>query len=178
MARSVQTMIRSEWRPGPQEAWTGQVFVSVTDFTSSRVLDLPGIAWAGYGLRRGWATLDGAVGMWLWAKPTERRTGSVSVWTSAPALSGFVRWAPHVRIMKRYRTRGRITAHSWHADEFDRCLIWRAAVERLSTHSAGAGHGPGDQFGEVVESNHEHGTQCANRRCECRYRGIDRHRNG
>jgi hypothetical protein len=131
-------MIRSEWRPGPQAAWTGQVFVSVTDFASSRVRDLPGIALAGYELRRGWSTLDGAVGMWLWAKPSERRTGSVSVWTSAAALSGFVRWAPHVRIMKKYRTRGRIAAHSWHAAEFDRGSIWRAALERLTP--AGAGH--------------------------------------
>ncbi|ALG15399.1 hypothetical protein [Kibdelosporangium phytohabitans] len=125
-------MIRSHWRAGPQEAWTGQVFVSVTDFTSSRVLDLPGIALAGYGLRRGWATLDGAVGMWLWTKPARRRSGSVSVWTSAAALSGFVRWPPHVRIMKKYRTRGRIAAHNWHADEFDQGLVWRAALARLN----------------------------------------------
>jgi hypothetical protein len=127
-------MIRSEWQPGPQAAWTGQVFVSVTDFTSSRMWDMPGIARAGYGLRRGWSTLDGAVGMWLWARPWERRTGSISVWTSAAALSGFVRWAPHVRIMKKYRTRGQITAHSWHAAEFDHVSIWRAARERLSGH--------------------------------------------
>jgi hypothetical protein len=128
-------MMRSEWQPGPDEAWTDQVFVSVTDFTSSRVLDLPGIALAGYLLRRGWPTLDGAVGMWLWAKPSERRSGSVSVWTSPAALSCFVRWPPHVRIMKKYRTRGRITAHNWYIDQFDRGSIWRAAVERLSTHS-------------------------------------------
>lgn len=128
-------MIRSGWRPGPREAWPGEVFVSVTDFTSDRVLDLPGIALAGHRLRRGWSTLDGAVGMWLWARPSERRCGSVSVWTSAAALSGFVRWAPHVRIMKKYRTRGRITVHGWHTAEFDRGTVWHAAMERLATHS-------------------------------------------
>lgn len=125
-------MMRSQWQPGPQQAWTGQVFVSVTDFTSDRALDLPGIAVAGYGLRRAWSTLDGAVGMWLWASPAQRRSGSVSVWTDAAALSGFVRWPPHVRIMRKYRTRGRITAHGWRADEFDRGSVWRAALERLA----------------------------------------------
>jgi hypothetical protein len=137
MARTFLVMIRSEWRPGPQAAWTGPVFVSVTDFTSSRAWDLPGIARAGYSLRRAWPTLDGAVGMWLWAKPMERRTGSISVWTSEEALLGFVRWPPHVQIMKKYRTRGRITAHSWHSAEFDRGEIWRAAQDRLTARVSG-----------------------------------------
>jgi hypothetical protein len=124
-------MLRSEWRPGPQAGVDGPLFVSVTDFTGHAFLDLPGIARAGYGLRRAWPQLDGAVGMWLWAMPAARRSGSVSIWTSEAALDSFVRWPPHVAIMRKYRSRGRIRVHSWKIDEFDLPVVWRQARRTL-----------------------------------------------
>lgn len=108
------------------------MLVSVTDFTAESLLDLPGIAHAGYRLRRDWPELEGAVGMWLWSSPLERRTGSVSVWTGETALRGFVKWPLHVEIMHKYRRRGSIRATTWTAERSDRGEVWRAARRHLT----------------------------------------------
>ncbi|WP_081438463.1 hypothetical protein [Pseudofrankia asymbiotica] len=115
---------------------SGPVLVSVTDFTSARSRSLPGIARAGFGLRRSWPRLDGAVGLWLWAEPLARRTGAVSVWTDEEALRGFARWPPHTTIMRRYRGRGQVRAMTWEAHRFDEAEVWRQAYRWLtrSTH--------------------------------------------
>jgi hypothetical protein len=41
----------------------------------------------------------------------------------------FVRWAPHVEIMRRYRRRGSITAVSWQAERFNPAEAWGKAKE-------------------------------------------------
>ncbi|MBC6463927.1 hypothetical protein HKK74_00215 [Actinomadura alba] len=124
-------MLRSPWRAGPAAQADGPVLVSVTDFTARRLLDLPGIARAGYRLRRDWPELEGAVGMWLWTSPLERRTGSVSVWTDEKALRGFVKSPLHVDIMRKYRRRGSIRAMTWPAERSDLAEVWRASRRRL-----------------------------------------------
>lgn len=119
-------MLRSRWCRGPAGGHlgdrdavndadsgmhgrrSGPLIVSVTDFTSDAYRDLPGIARRGFALQRHWPRLDGAVGMWLWALPSARRCGSVSVWTGRRALTGFVRLPEHVAIMDEYRGRGTI----------------------------------------------------------------------
>ncbi|MFB4308058.1 hypothetical protein [Actinomadura sp. GTD37] len=110
--------LTTPWRAGAVRA-SGPVLVSVTDFTCADPLDLPRIFRAGMALRRSWPDLDGAVGLWLWAEPLRRRCGSVSVWTGDAALRGFVAWPPHVEIMRRFRGRGTIRAHTWEAERFD-----------------------------------------------------------
>jgi hypothetical protein len=122
---------RAPWKAGP-EAGEGAVFVSVTDFRVRRYRDLPRVWLAGLRLRRAWPQMPGAVGLWLWAEPARRRGGSVSVWRSAGDLDAFVRWPPHVEVMRRFRPVGRIVADSWQAPRFDRREIWARAREALA----------------------------------------------
>lgn len=124
-------MLRSQWRPGPAADKDGPVLVSVTDFTFTKRLDLPGIARAAIGLRRTWPALDGAVGLWLWTAPRSRRCGAVSVWTGEEALHGFVARPDHVAIMRKYRTRGVAKATTWVSPGLDETAIWRDAYRVL-----------------------------------------------
>ncbi|WP_199747592.1 hypothetical protein [Actinomadura sp. WAC 06369] len=133
--------VRTRWLAGPAAA-PGPVLVSVTDFTCARARDLPGVARAGMALRRSWPELPGAVGLWLWSLPLERRSGSVSVWTDEAALRGFVRLPEHVAIMRRYRGRGEIRAVTWEADAFDRAATWERAARFLDLPEAAPRRGP------------------------------------
>ncbi|MGO4747504.1 hypothetical protein AB4212_02480 [Streptomyces sp. 2MCAF27] len=124
------------------------MLVSVTDFTFTKRLDLPGIARAARGLRRTWPALDGAVGLWLWMAPRARRCGAVSVWTGEEALHGFVARPDHVAIMRKYRTRGVAKATTWVSPELDETAIWRDAYRVLSSSPADANAGAAPHTGE------------------------------
>ncbi len=122
-------MIWSRWTKGPDEsAQSSNVFVSVTRFTASRKLLLPGIALRGLALKRRWHELPGAIGMWLWVDIGERSSGSVSVWRSENDMRNFVRWKPHVETVKRYRSSGVMTSTTWIAPKFRRAVIQRQAA--------------------------------------------------
>ena len=121
-----------QWTAGPCTAADEPVLVSVTDFHVARVRDLPAVWAEGLRLRRAWPAMPGAVGMWLWAKPLRRRSGSVSVWRSEEDLRRFVRWPRHVAIMHRYREFGELASCTWPAERFDRAQIWGDARRRLA----------------------------------------------
>jgi hypothetical protein len=126
----VTTMVRIPWQAGPAENTAGPVLVSFTNFTPHRRTDWPGITRAGLRLRRSWPQMKGAVGMWLWADSTLRQGGgSLSIWESEEDLMAFVRWAPHVAIMHRYRERGSIMAVDWQAERFEPSAAWGKAKE-------------------------------------------------
>ncbi|MGW0806783.1 hypothetical protein [Nonomuraea sp. NPDC002799] len=99
----------------------------MTAFRAGTGRDLPGIFRSGSTLRRAWPRLDGAVGMWLWARPLERRCGSVSVWRDEEALHRFVAWPEHVAIVRRYRGRGQLTSTTWQAARCEPAAIWAEA---------------------------------------------------
>ncbi len=120
-------MVRSSWTPGPEHGRGGPVLVSVTDFRLDRALDLPGVHRAGRRLGKGWPELEGAYGMWLWARPFARRCGAVAVWRDEAALHRFIAWRPHVEIMRAYRERGTLTSTTWRADAFDPARTWARA---------------------------------------------------
>jgi hypothetical protein len=122
-------VLRTGWRPGP--ATGDRVLVAVTDFRADRRRDLPAVARAGLDLARGWPELPGAVGMWLWALPWGGRSGSVSVWESEEALAAFVRWPPHVRVVRRFHGSGTLRGNRWWMPSFDREQVWREARELL-----------------------------------------------
>jgi hypothetical protein len=123
----------AQWTEGPFTATDEPVLVSVTDFRIARGRDLAA-AWAeGLRLRRAWPAMPGAVGLWLWAKPISKRSGSVSVWRSEDDLRSFVRWPRHVAIMRRYREAGDLTSWTWLAERFDAAQIWSAARRQLTT---------------------------------------------
>jgi hypothetical protein len=110
--------MRMRFRPGPASPAAGPVVVSYTEFTPRHLRDVPGIAWAGLGLRRGWWALPGAIGVVLYVDVRARRGGSLSVWTNAEDLRHFVALPRHVAIMRRYRTRGTVHATTWTAEDF------------------------------------------------------------
>jgi len=109
-------MLWSKWKAGPQADVSGRVLVSFTDFTANGFLDLPGAVRAGFALRAAWPRMPGAVGMWLWTAPLQKRCGSLSVWTDEAALRAFVRTPAHVAIVRAYRGRGTMHSRMWSVD--------------------------------------------------------------
>jgi hypothetical protein len=129
---SILPMLRNTiWRPGPARSTDGSVVVSLTDYTAHKWRDLPGVWRSGLRLARSWPRRQGSVGLWLWADPLRRRSGSISIWTNEEDLQRFVRWPVHVAIMRKYRSRGTLTASSWDAERFDRAEVLREAERRL-----------------------------------------------
>ena len=124
-------MLRSKWITGPEAAFAGPVLVSVTEFTLADLRRTPGAYRAGFTLSREWPRLRGAVGLWLWTEPLRKRLGSVSVWRDRAGMRGFVGLPAHVAIIRRYRDIGVTRATTWHTDDVDPHVIWRAAGRRL-----------------------------------------------
>jgi hypothetical protein len=88
------------------------------------------ISQIGLQLGQTWPVMQGAVGLWLWAKPDEFRGGSVSVWASPADLRRFVAWAVHAEIMRAWRGRISVGSDFWEADRFDAEEAW-ARAQRL-----------------------------------------------
>jgi hypothetical protein len=124
-------MLKLRWKPGPDWASDGGVFVSVTTFEVRRLRDLPGAYLAGLRLRRSWPAIGGAVGLRLWARPWKRRSGAVSVWRSEADLRRFVSSPVHTTITRKYRRRATVTSETWIADGFIVAAIQREAQRRL-----------------------------------------------
>jgi hypothetical protein len=125
-------MLWSRWTKGPESPESSDVFVSVTRFKAARTFDLPRIAIAGFALKRRWQELPGAIGTWLWVDIADRSSGSVSIWLAESDMRSFVRWKPHVEIVKRYRATGVMTATAWVAPRLDREAVRREASRWLA----------------------------------------------
>ncbi|MFE6860242.1 hypothetical protein [Nocardia sp. NPDC057668] len=107
------------WVDGPRRDHAGPVFVSVTDFHADTGDDARRIYETGSELGRTWPVMQGAVGLWLWGRPGERRGGSISVWESERDMRRFVRWPVHAAIVGEWRGRIGVEVDSWHAALFD-----------------------------------------------------------
>ncbi|MEU9497581.1 hypothetical protein [Streptomyces sp. NPDC048196] len=130
--------LRSSWISGRDHGQGGPVLISVTDFRLDHVRDLPRVYRAARRLAVGWPTLEGAHGMWLWARPVARRCGAVAVWRDEAALHRFIAWPPHVEIMRAYRGRGSLTSTTWPSDTFDPTETWDRARKELLVRHRGA----------------------------------------
>jgi integral membrane sensor domain MASE1 len=119
------------WTPGPERDAEGPFLISLTDYTTHRWRDVPGVTLSGLRLSRAWPAMRGAVGLWLWSDLRHRRSGSVSIWTSEEALRRFVRWPVHLAIVRKYRPRGTLEATSWEAERFVKRDVLREARRRL-----------------------------------------------
>jgi hypothetical protein len=125
-------IVRMPWQAGGAADWPGRVLVSLTDFEMHRRGEQVLAIRDGLRLRRSWRQMPGAVGLWLWWDAPGMRSGSISVWKSAEDLRAFVRWAPHVEIMRRNRDRGTLGSESWELERFDPAGAWAEASRRLA----------------------------------------------
>ncbi|WP_330179905.1 hypothetical protein OHB26_26200 [Nocardia sp. NBC_01503] len=119
------------WNPGPRQGISGPVFVSVTDFLVTTDAEAQRVYETGFELGRTWPVMQGAVGLWLWARPTERRGGSISVWESERDMRRFVRWPVHTDIIKTWRGRVAVGTDSWQADRFEPDAILTRAGDTI-----------------------------------------------
>lgn len=131
-AKSIGRRLWLPWRAGSASDHDGPVVVSLTDFRAHRASDLPGIYITGLRLREGWYAMPGAVGLWLWGQPLERRGGSLTIWESKDDLRRFVSLPAHLAIMRRYRDRGTIESDTWKMDRFAVAPVRERAEEGLS----------------------------------------------
>lgn len=125
------------WKPGPRDNIEGSVFVSVTDFLATTDEDVQLVYELGLELGETWPVMQGAVGVWLWGRPTELRGGSISVWEAEQDMRRFVRWPVHARIMRNWRGRVGVATDSWQADEFEAHeVLTRAANTTEHPHTS------------------------------------------
>ncbi|MGD1255105.1 hypothetical protein ACKUT9_12745 [Mycobacterium seoulense] len=64
-------LISTGWLPGPCDSTQSRVVVSFTDFHAESEQDWQQIAELGMKLAESWPIMHGAVGLWLWGKPSE-----------------------------------------------------------------------------------------------------------
>ena len=108
------------------------VLVGVTDFTAHGYGQSVVVALAGMRLRRTWPSTPGAVGMWLFADPLRRRSGSVSVWADERGLKEFTGRPDHVRIVRAHRGRGELRSARREFEEFDPDAVWAYALDLIT----------------------------------------------
>lgn len=111
--------VLAPWKPGPRQDISGPVFVAVTDFLAVTEVDVRRIYELGLELGRTWPVMQGAVGLWLWGRPSELRGGSITVWETEADMRRFVRWPVHTDIVRAWAGRVGVSTDSWHADHFD-----------------------------------------------------------
>lgn len=124
-------IVSAPWIAGPHEATPGSVVVSFTDFRASSEEQQQQVFDTGLILRKNWPVMQGAVGLWMWAKPEELRGGSFSVWTSRADLQRFIRWPVHVAIMQEWKDRIGVVADSWETERFDAGEAWARAEAQI-----------------------------------------------
>lgn len=115
-------VVLTPWMAGPVDPGDADVTVSVTEYSAHHRRTLPGAAVNGLRMRLGWYAMPGAVGMWLWMRPTGCG-GSISVWAAEEDLERFINLPHHVDIMKRYGDRGTVRSTTWTANRFDPAAI-------------------------------------------------------
>ncbi|NNH69031.1 hypothetical protein HLB23_03945 [Nocardia uniformis] len=116
-------LVLMPWKPGPRHDISGPVFVAVTDFLAGSDADVQRIFELGLELERTWPVMHGAVGLWLWGKPSQLRGGSISVWETEADMRRFVRWPVHAEIMRAWVRRVGVVSDSWHAARFDSAAV-------------------------------------------------------
>ncbi|MFF1451026.1 hypothetical protein ACFVYF_23250 [Streptomyces sp. NPDC058274] len=132
--RHRRLILRSAWQPGPDTGSPDEpVVVGFTDFTADTFRRSWSVALAGLRLRRTWPATPGAIGMWLWADPLRRRSGSVSVWTGRAGLKEFVGRPDHVRIVRAHHGHGVLRSEGWETERFDAADIWAHADHLINT---------------------------------------------
>ena len=124
-------IVSSDWLPGPEDGASSPVVVSYTDFRAESDQDLQDVFKTGLRLGESWPIMQGAVGVWLWAKPEELRGGSLSVWRTRDDLRRFIRWPVHAAIIKAWRGRIEVLSELWHDERSDAARVWARAEQLM-----------------------------------------------
>ncbi|MEV5652451.1 hypothetical protein AB0L57_29740 [Nocardia sp. NPDC052254] len=115
----VDLVLNSDWKPGPARDAEGPFMISLTQFTTTHIADIPDIWRASERLGNQLAQIEGAVGVLTYIRPMRRQVGSLSIWTDQRGLSKFIGLPYHVEIMRKYKTRGLpIRSATWWTGEY------------------------------------------------------------
>ncbi|MFD4444548.1 hypothetical protein ACFWPK_32695 [Nocardia sp. NPDC058519] len=108
------------WKQGPHAHAEGPFMISVTQYTPTRLTDLPDIWLAAESLGDQLIQIDGAVGVMTYLRPGRRHLGSMSIWADDRGLKDFIKLPDHVEIMRKYRPRGLpLRSATWWSDELE-----------------------------------------------------------
>ncbi|WP_227980122.1 hypothetical protein [Nocardia spumae] len=128
-------VLNSAWKAGPMAEAGGPFMISLTQFTTTHIADVPDIWRASERLGDQLAQIDGAVGVLTYIRPWRRQVGSLSIWADERGLSTFIGLPYHVEIMRKYKTRGLpIRSAKWWAGEFRIGAAMMASLRMLDSH--------------------------------------------
>jgi hypothetical protein len=124
---------------GPAEAGR-DVVVLASRLRLRRYRDIPGFLRAATRIRTQVHGSPGAHGVSLIAQPLGKTFWTLSAWSDQPALDAFVRTAPHLDVMTKYRgrlvdplfTTWTVPASSLPAARSNAAELWAAGKERLA----------------------------------------------
>jgi hypothetical protein len=126
-------MMRLSWKRGSVDYKQGAFMLSATRFTYRNLTDMPGVFWHGLGLRRNWAQIEGAIGVFIGADLLQRTTYTVSAWSDEADLRRWLASPEHARLMRGYGPRLQSSAAvSWTADRLALREIFAAGMARLA----------------------------------------------
>ncbi len=128
-------VLNSKWKAGPMGDAEGPFMISLTQFTTTHLTDIPDIWRASERLGNQLARIDGAVGVLTYIRPGRRQVGSLSIWAEERGLSAFMKLPYHVEIMQKYKTRGLpIRSAKWWAGEFRIGPALMESLRMLDSH--------------------------------------------
>ena len=137
-------LLGTDWLPGPSDGTQSPVVVSFIDFHSRFRRGLAANTELGMKLAQSRPIMRGAVGLWLWLKPAERRGGLLSIWDSNADLRRFIRWPVHVALIKNWRARVRVQSASLDDQRFVPAQAWLRAEAQMRA--------PRDMCGPVAKA--------------------------
>lgn len=109
--------------------------ISMTQYTTTQVTDVPAIWRASERLGDQLAMIDGAVGVLTYFRPAHRQVGSLSIWADDRGLAKFMGLPYHVEIMRKYRPRGLpIRSAKWWTEEFRIGVALMEGLQLLDDH--------------------------------------------
>jgi hypothetical protein len=135
-ARPADFALGMGWRPGSARNALGPFMFSLTQFSPSRITDVPAIWFAATSLATQLVRLDAAVGVTTYVRPARaRQLGSLSVWTDPSGLEAFMTLPDHIEIMNKYRSRGLpVRSATWWADDLDPDAAVLHGLQLLDSH--------------------------------------------
>ena len=137
IADLTRLILQIPWKPGPAADTNGPAVVSVTELTLDHAHHLPGAYRNGLRLRRDWPWTPGAVGLWGWTRPWQRRLGAVSVWRTDSDLRSFLILPEIVALRQAYRSLGVVRSVKWTVPRFNPAEVWDDAVFQIDAWSQG-----------------------------------------